>query len=114
MWPLSLGAVLRSENPLRGHSGSQYASHAYQRALRDGGLVASMSRKGDCWDNAVVESFFSTLTKELLAEGPFETRLAARRAIGEFIEVWYNQERRHSSLGFRSPVQYEVQVLRAG
>ena len=94
--------------------GSQYASHAYQRALRDGGLVASMSRKGDCWDNAVVESFFSTLTKELLDDGPFETRHAARRAIGDFIEVWYNQERRHSSLGFRSPVQYEVQVLRAG
>ena len=57
---------------------------------------------------------FSTLTKELLDEGPFATRLAARRAIGEFIEVWYNQERRHSSLGFRSPVQYETHVLKAG
>jgi putative transposase len=62
----------------------------------------------------VVESFFATLTKELLHDGPFETRHAARREIGDFIEVWYNRERRHSSLGFRSPVQYEVQVLRAG
>jgi putative transposase len=94
--------------------GSQYASVAYQRALHEGGLVASMSRKGDCWDNAVVESFFSTLTKELLNDGPFETRHAARHAIGDFIDVWYNQERQHSSLGFRSPVENETQMLRAG
>jgi len=94
--------------------GSQYASIAYQRALRDGGMVCSMSRKGDCWDNAVVESFFATLTKELLDDGVFATRAEARRAIAEFIEEWYNRERQHSSLGFRSPVQYEAQVLRAG
>ncbi|MEX2180706.1 MAG: IS3 family transposase [Gemmatimonadaceae bacterium] len=94
--------------------GSQYASVAYQRALRDGGLAGSMSRKGDCWDNAVVESFFATLTKELLDDGPFDTREAARRAVAEFIDVWYNRERQHSSLGFRSPVQYETQLLRAG
>jgi putative transposase len=94
--------------------GAQDASVAYQRALRDGGLVPSMSRKGDCWDNAVVESFFSTLTKELLNDGQFESRYVARRAIGEFIDVWYNQERQHSSLGFRSPVEYERQMLRAG
>jgi len=94
--------------------GSQYASVAYQRALREGGFDGSMSRKGDCWDNAVVESFFATLTKELLTDGVFATRADARRAIAEFIEEWYNRERQHSSLGFRSPVQYETQLLRAG
>ena len=94
--------------------GSQYASAAYQRALRDGGMVCSMSRTGDCWDNAVVESFFATLTKELLDDGVFETREDARHELGTFIEAWYNRERRHSSLGFRSPVEYETQVCRAG
>jgi transposase InsO family protein len=94
--------------------GSQYASAAYQRALRDGGFTCSMSRTGDCWDNAVVESFFATLTKELLADGVFATRDDARHALGTFIEAWYNRERRHSSLGFRSPVEYEEQLGRAG
>jgi transposase InsO family protein len=69
---------------------------------------------GDCWDNAVVESFFATLTKELLIDTEFETRTAASRALFEFIEIWYNRQRRHSSLGYRTPVQYEEQVLKAG
>ena len=73
-----------------------------------------MSRTGDCWDNAVVESFFATLTKELLADGTFATREDARRELGSFLEAWYNRERRHSALGFRSPVEYEEQVCRAG
>jgi putative transposase len=94
--------------------GSQYASAAYQRALRDGSFRCSMSRTGDCWDNAVVESFFATLTKELLDDGTFATRDDARRELGSFIEAWYNRERRHSSLGFRSPVEYEEQLRRAG
>lgn len=93
---------------------TQYANVADQRTLREGGLDGSMSRKGDCWDNAVVESFFATLTKELPDDGPFETRNAPRRAVGDFIDVWYNQGRRHSSLGFRSPVHFETHVLRAG
>lgn len=69
-----------------------------------------MSRVGDCWDNAVVESFFATVTKELLVEGPFASRALARHALVEFIEVWYNRQRRHSSLGYRSPVEYEKEL----
>ncbi len=94
--------------------GMQYASRAYQQLLASAGCKTSMSRVGDCWDNAVVESFFATVTKELLGDRPFTTRTKARREIFEFIEVWYNRKRRHSSLGYRSPVDYETQLLRAG
>lgn len=69
-----------------------------------------MSRIGDCWNNAVVESFFATLTKELLLEERFATRAAARRAVFEFIEIWYNRQRRHSSLGYRTPIEFEKQL----
>lgn len=93
--------------------GVQYASAAYQRLLREAGFTSSMSRTGDCWDNAVVESFFATLTKELLDDGPFATREEGRRELFEFIEVWYNRRRRHSSLGYQSPVQFETQLLKA-
>jgi transposase InsO family protein len=75
------------------------------------GIVGSMSRKGDCWDNAVAESFFATLESELILEADWASRDEARQAIFEFIEVWYNRERRHSTLGYRSPVQYEAEVL---
>ena len=94
--------------------GAQYASTAYRQLLAAAGFTASMSRVGDCWDNAVVESFFATLTKELLGDRRFATRAAASRAIFEFIEIWYNRRRRHSTLGYRTPVEYEEQVLRAG
>ena len=94
--------------------GLQYASRAYQQLLRDRGCTSSMSRVGDCWDNAVVESFFATLTKELLCDRGFASRDEASRAIVEFIEGWYNRRRRHSTLGYRTPVEYEEQVLRAG
>ncbi len=93
--------------------GVQYASAAYQRLLRQAGFTSSMSRTGDCWDNAVAESFFATLTKELLDDGPFETREEGRRELFEFIEIWYNRQRRHSSLGYRSPVQFETELLKA-
>lgn len=93
--------------------GVQYASGAYQRLLANAGFTTSMSRPGDCWDNAVVESFFATLTKELLVDGLFTTRAEASRALFEFIEVWYNRQRRHSSLGYRSPAQYEEELLKA-
>ena len=94
--------------------GGQYTSVAYQQALAAVGATMSLSRVGDCWDNAVVESFFATLTKELLGDGRFATRAEASRAIFEFIEIWYNRRRRHSTLGYRTPVEYEEQVLRAG
>jgi putative transposase len=66
-----------------------------------------MSRAGDCWDNAVMESFFATLKIELVADTNWVTRDEARRALSSYINVWYNHQRRHASLGYRSPVQYE-------
>lgn len=93
--------------------GVQYASAAYRQLLDDAGFTVSMSRVGDCWDNAVVESFFATLTKELLIDGLFETRAEASRALFEFIEIWYNRQRRHSTLGYRTPVEFEEQLEQA-
>ena len=93
--------------------GVQYASAAYQRLLTQAGFNVSMSRVGDCWDNAVVESFFATLTKELLIDGLFESRTQASRELFHFIEVWYNRRRRHSSLGYRTPAEYEAALARA-
>lgn len=116
---LALGALrmaLRHRGARGGmhHSdrGVQYASAAYRELLREAGFTQSMSRTGDCWDNAVVESFFATLTKELLMDGLFDSRAIANRELFEFIEIWYNRQRRHSSLGYRSPVQYEEQLRR--
>lgn len=91
--------------------GSQYACGEYRTLLAAHGLAASMSKKGDCWDNAVAESFFATLETEVILEADWPTRDAARQAIFAYIETWYNRERRHSSLGYRSPVQYEREVL---
>lgn len=88
--------------------GVQYTSAAYQQLLAAAGFTPSMSRIGNCWDNAVVESFFATLTKELLVDGIFATRAEASRAVFEFIEIWYNRQRRHSTLGYRTPVEYEA------
>lgn len=87
--------------------GSQYASGDFRALLEREGMMCSMSRKGDCWDNAVVESFFATLKSELVEDAEWATREAARLALFEWIEVWYNGERRHSSLGYMSPMQYE-------
>jgi transposase InsO family protein len=92
--------------------GSQYACGDYQARLRVHGMTCSMSRKGDCYDNAVVESFFATLKTELVEDATWATREAARTAIFEYVEGWYNRERRHSSLGYRSPMQYEVEQCR--
>ena len=89
--------------------GSHYASTAYRALLAAHGMVSSMSRRGDCWDNAVAESFFATLEHELLADAAFASHVDARSAIFEFIEIWYNRQRRHSSLDYLSPVQYEEQ-----
>jgi transposase InsO family protein len=91
--------------------GSQYACGEYRALLAAFGLTGSMSRTGDCWDNAVVESFFATLKTELVEGADWATREAARAAIFEYIEVWYNRQRLHSSLGYRSPAQYEREKL---
>jgi putative transposase len=93
--------------------GSQYASHDYRAVLDGNGMVCSMSRKGDCWDNAVAESFFKTLKSELIDHADFATRADARRAIFEFIEVWYNRQRLHSHLDYRTPMEYEALPLNA-
>ena len=87
--------------------GSQYASAEYQAVLQAGEMVASMSRTGNCYDNAVMESFFGTLKCELIHDRRYRTRAQARQDIFEYIEVFYNRQRRHSSLGYLSPVTYE-------
>jgi putative transposase len=88
--------------------GATYTSVAYQRQLVQTGLVASMSRKGNCYDNAVVESFFSTLKNELVHERDYHTREEAQAEVFEFIEVFYNRQRLHQTLGYVSPVQFEA------
>jgi len=100
----------RPQGAVIAHSdrGVQYASHAVQRFYQRSGMTCSMSRKGNCWDNAVVESFFATLKREL--DDPiFESRESARSIIFEYIEIWYNRRRRHSTLGYVSPEQFEDQ-----
>ena len=91
--------------------GSQYASHEYRAQLADEAIVCSMSRSGNCWDNAVVESFFATLTTEL-PETTWSTRAAATKAITDYIDAFYNPRRRHSSLGYLSPVAFELRLAR--
>lgn len=86
----------------------RYASDDYQAALRQMGVVPSMSGKADCWDNAVAESFFATLEKELLAAGPLTSRASTRRSIANYIESYYNDKRRHSYLDYVSPLEYEL------
>jgi putative transposase len=87
--------------------GSQYASDDYQERLKKAGMVCSMSRKGNCWDNAPTESFFASLKKEMVYRTSFATREQARMAIFSWIEVWYNRKRRHSTLGYLSPEAFE-------
>jgi transposase InsO family protein len=112
----ALDMALESRQPPQGlvhHSdrGSQYASEEYQQALAARGIQCSMSRKGNCWDNAVVESFFSTLKQELVYTMDFITREQARLALFEYMEVFYNRQRRHSTLGYVSPVDFELAAL---
>ena len=87
--------------------GKQYASGDYRKLMKDHGLISSMSRKADCWDNAPMESFWGTLKQELIYHERFFTREDAKRKIFEYIEVFYNCRRRHSSLGSLSPAEFE-------
>jgi putative transposase len=89
--------------------GVQYAAHAFQGLLQRHGIVCSMSRKGNCYDNAVKESFFHTLKTELCDHEHYRTRAEARASVFEFIEVFYNRQRLHSTLGYCSPVEFEAQ-----
>ena len=109
----ALSMALKTRRPPRGfvhHSdrGCQYASADYRRVVKEHGGVASMSRKGNCWDNAVAESFFATLKVELVRDADFVTREQARREVFEYIEVFYNRQRRHSYLGYATPNGFEL------
>ncbi len=86
--------------------GSQYASHVFQRQLTEYGMIASMSRKGNCWDNAPTESFFNSLKNELVHGARYATRSEAVADLFDYIEVFYNRSRRHSTLGYQSPIQF--------
>jgi len=117
--PLSaLRMAIQRRRPLPGqlvhHSdrGCQYTSAAYQAELAAHGITSSMSRRGDCYDNAVAESFFATLKAELVHRQVWTTRDAAARAVFEWIEVFYNRQRIHSTLGYRTPDAYEREVIR--
>ena len=108
----ALGMAITTRKPgpgLMHHSdrGIQYACDDYQRMLTDAEMVPSMSRKANCWDNAVVESFFSTLKQELVYRRDFATHDEARASLFEYIEGFYNRTRRHSTLGYLSPMEYE-------
>lgn len=114
----ALRMALRRRQPAEGlihHSdrGVQYACKDYRPILARHGIVQSMSRKGDCWDNAPMESFFGSLKNELVHRTTFPTREAARRAIFEYVEAFYNRRRRHSGLGFLTPAQAYTQMARA-
>jgi putative transposase len=113
----ALGMALRTRCPEAGllhHSdrGVQYASTDYQDQLRKHAIICSMSRKGDCWDNAVAESFFSTLKAELVHRTDYVSRSQARASVFEYIEAYYNGRRRHSALGYMSPVEHEAAAAR--
>jgi len=111
----ALGNALRDRNPEPGlvhHSdrGSPYASSDYRRALAKRGIIASMSRKGDCWDNAVAESFFATIKAELIEHAVYATHDAAIASIADYIECFYNPQRRHSHLDYVSPIEFELKA----
>jgi transposase InsO family protein len=109
-WQMAL-AQRRPASSLLFHSdrGVQYASTQFRSALHQANALCSMSRKGNCYDNALMESFWSTLKQELIYRRHFRTRVEARQAIFEYIEVFYNRLRLHSSLNFLSPVDFENQ-----
>jgi transposase InsO family protein len=111
----ALGKALRLRRPPRGlvhHSdrGSPYASDDYRAALATAGIIASMSRTGDCWDNAVAESFFATLRAEHLDHERYETHADATSSIGDYIDGFYNPQRRHSHIGYVSPIEFELRA----
>jgi putative transposase len=103
-----------SDHPLLFHSdrGVQYACHEFRKLLKNTSIRQSMSRKGNCWDNAVAESFFKTLKTEMIYHTEYQTISKAKIAIFDYIESWYNRKRRHSALGYKAPVQREAELQR--
>ncbi len=98
------GAIFHSDR------GSQYTSGDYGELARHNGVVLSVGRTGECWDNAVAESFFATIKRELIDTRAWSTRAGVRAAIFEYIEGWYNTRRLHSTLGYCSPAEYEALI----
>jgi transposase InsO family protein len=108
---LSMAFAKRSPEPgviFHSDRGRQYTSRDFAELARANGIVLSVGRKGECWDNAVAESFFATIKRELIETRSWPTRAGLRRAIFEYIEGWYNTRRLHSTLGYLSPAQYEA------
>jgi putative transposase len=111
------GCIFHSDRPSHGlqanrcrATGSQYCSHDYQKILREHGFKVSMSGKGNCYDNAAVETFFKTIKAELIWRRSWETRRQTETAIFQYINGFYNPRRRHSALGWKSPVAFERKV----
>jgi transposase InsO family protein len=114
----ALRMAIAARNPQPGlvhHSdrGSQYACKGYRDLLDAHAMIATMSRKGNCWDNAVAESFFATIEFELIMKHDWRTREEASRTISRYLEIWYNRQRRHSTLGYVSPAEYERRLQQA-
>ncbi len=112
----ALSMAIEQRNPRPGllhHSdrGSVYTADEYRAMLHEHGMIASMSRTGDCWDNAVAESFFGSLKNELTCDRTFDTHDQAKSAIFEYIEVFYNRQRLHQTLGYQSPHTYEMKAV---
>jgi transposase InsO family protein len=112
----SLSEAISQRKPEQGlifHSdqGSQYASNEFRTLIKNNGALPSMSRRGNCWDNAVAESFFKTIKSELIYDGIFSTKQEARLAIFDYIEIFYNRKRLHSTINYMSPHDYEKFVV---
>jgi len=113
----ALNMAIRHQRPAPGlihHSdrGSQHCAKAYRAILQKNGLVASMSRKGNCYDNAPIESFWGSLKNEMVQHQRFETRAQAESAILEYIEIFYNRQRRHSRIGYLAPAVFAQSFTR--
>lgn len=112
----ALNMATQQRKPEKGllvHSdqGVQYVCTAFQGELSRQGFVASMSRRGNCWDNAPAESFFSTLKTELVYQSSFASHLEAKAAVVDYIEAFYNRRRRHSAIGYAAPAEYEAKAV---
>ncbi len=108
---LNMAVERRSVSPgllLHSDQGSQYKATEYQKNIKELGIISSMSRKGECHDNAVVESFFHTLKTELICEKVYSSRALARQEIFKYIEIFYNRKRRHSTISYNAPLEYEM------
>ena len=111
-WKMAVrNRAVNSELIFHSDRGIQYACNEFKKQLSGLSVLQSMSRKGNCWDNAVAESFFKTMKTEMIYHEKFQTRAEAKLAIFEYIEIWYNRERRHSTLGYLTPCEFEILLL---